>query len=106
MSVFVLFGEALRKAREEKGWSYIQAMMKINMLGEKDDKIICTDRSLLRWEKGQGLPKIEATKAMSIAYDAPELVNLRVDLIKFLKKRKSRLWWNTDDFYGQENIIY
>lgn len=89
MSIYGKFGEACRQAREAKGWSYIQAMMKINSLCEKRDKPICTERSLIRWENGEHLPKIESTKAMAIVYGQPELIRLRVDAIEFLHKRKA-----------------
>jgi transcriptional regulator with XRE-family HTH domain len=91
MSAYDMFGRACRQAREAKGWSYIQAMMKINGLCDKRGKPICTERSLVRWETGEFLPKIEPTKAMAIVYGRPDLISLRIEAIEFLRKRKGRL---------------
>lgn len=87
-ALFSNFGEACRQARERKGWSPFQAIMHINGLCDKQDKLICTERSLKRWENGEGLPKIEPTKAMAVAYGRPDLIQMRIDCIEFLRKRK------------------
>ena len=89
MSVLGNFHAACREAREKADLTLLQAEMRINMLTTKD-KQICTERSLVRWEQGQGLPKIEAVKAMSIVYRQPELVSLRINIIEFLTKKKAR----------------
>jgi transcriptional regulator with XRE-family HTH domain len=90
MSVVSNFYEACREAREKAGLTLLQAEMRINSLTTKD-KQICTERSLVRWEQGQGLPKIEAVKAMSIVYKRPDLVIQRLDVIEFEKRKKPAL---------------
>lgn len=98
-SAYSSFGEACRKARLKKGWTYLQAMMNINNLCEKRDKPICTERSLIKWEQGQGLPKIEPTKAMAIVYDAPELIKFRLECIEFIKTNSACA--GTQTLYGK-----
>lgn len=88
MSVISNFYDACRKAREDAGLTLVQAEIKINALTTKD-KQICTERSLVRWEQGDGLPKIEAVKAMAIAYKRPDLLIRRIEVIEF-KKKKAR----------------
>ena len=87
MSVINNFHGACRDAREKAGLTLLQAEMRINMLTTKD-KLICTERSLVRWEQGPGMPKVEAVKAMSIVYRQPELVNLRINAIEFGQRKK------------------
>jgi len=101
MSVFQKFGNACRLAREEKGYTLLQAMMLINNLCNKKDKPICTERSLIRWEQGEGLPKIEPVKAMAVAYGKPELIELRVQCIEFLKvQRRDRCGYHHGSICG------
>lgn len=88
MSPFYEFGQACKRARESRSWTYEKATCEINNLCLKREQI-CDVRSLKRWEKGDGLPKIESTKAMAIVYGNPDLINLRLDVIEFLRKRKA-----------------
>ena len=87
MSVLSNFHRACREAREKANLTLLQAEVRINLLTTKD-KLICTERSLVRWEHGQGMPKIEAVKAMSIVYRQPDLVTLRISVIEFFIKKR------------------
>lgn len=63
--------------------------MHINRLCEKRDQPIVTERSLRLWEMGHHLPKIEAVTAMAQVYGRPDLIDLRIKAIEFLKKKKA-----------------
>lgn len=84
--MFYEFGEAVRKARERKGWTRIQAAMNINQLCKKRDSIASPD-ALEKWENGKVLPKIESVFAMAKAYSMPELIQLRISAIDLQKKK-------------------
>ncbi len=73
------FGEYLRNLRESRGWTRIQASMRINQICKKHETIV-SETSLDKWERGKRVPKIEAVKAMSIVYNDPKLILLRVEV--------------------------
>ncbi|WP_211289569.1 hypothetical protein SPSIL_014820 [Sporomusa silvacetica DSM 10669] len=80
------FGEAVRSAREGKGWTRVQASMRINGLCKKRQSLASVD-AIEKWENGRVLPKIEPVYAMAKVYDSPELIHLRLNAID-LGKRK------------------
>ncbi|MCM0760286.1 helix-turn-helix transcriptional regulator [Sporomusa sphaeroides DSM 2875] len=89
MACFREFGEAVRAARESMGWTRVQASLKINDLCQKRESIVSPD-ALEKWENGRVLPKIEPVKAMAHVYGKPELIDLRVQCIEFLKRSDRR----------------
>lgn len=95
MSPFSEFGQACKRARESMLWTYERATCEINNLCIKREQV-CDVRSLKRWEKGDGLPKIEPVYAMSRAYRNPELISLRIAAIELATKEKvhSAKWTN------------
>lgn len=90
MSVFSNFSDACKEAREQAGLTLVQAEMRINSLRTISDKPICTERSLIRWERGDGIPKIEAVNAMAIVYKAPHLIERRIGCIEYLTKQRRK----------------
>jgi len=100
MACFSDFGEAVRSAREGKGLTRIQACLKINDLCKKRESIVSPD-ALEKWENGRGLPKIEPVKAMAVVYGKPELIELRVQCIEFLKvQRRDRCGYHHGSICG------
>lgn len=70
------FSNALRSAREEKGWTRLQAYMK--SLNISDDEIFTPD-TLRKWETGEQVPmSIERIVGLAKLYDKPELIRLRI----------------------------
>ena len=70
------FSNALRSAREEKGWTRLQAYMK--SLNISDDEIFTPD-TLRKWETGEQVPmSIERIVGLAKLYNKPELIRLRI----------------------------
>ena len=70
------FSNALRSAREEKGWTRLQAYMK--SLNISDDEIFAPD-TLRKWETGEQVPmSIERIVGLAKLYGKPELIRLRI----------------------------
>ncbi|MBP2635010.1 MAG: hypothetical protein H6Q72_917 [Firmicutes bacterium] len=86
--MFYDFGEELYKARKTKGWTHIQAAMKINSICVKKESVASPD-SLSKWERGEVLPKIEAVHAMAQVYNKPDLYQKRIAAIELATKEKS-----------------
>jgi len=84
------FGTILKAAREAKGWTIIQLYMKVNQLSSKGKQIVSYE-SLLRWERGAGLPQIESTVALARALCKPDIIQQRLDFIELRKKRPHQL---------------
>lgn len=84
------FGEILRQARKARGWTQIQASIRINDLCKKRNSIASV-YALDKWERGEVLPKIESIVALSRAYQRPELIAARIDAVELAKKRPHQL---------------
>ena len=70
------FSNALRSAREEKGWTRLQAYMK--SLNISDDEIFTPD-TLRKWETGEQVPmSIERIVGIAKLYNKPELILIRI----------------------------
>lgn len=85
-SNFKQFGFACKAAREHHSLTVEQA---VDLINNSCRESICTERSLMRWENGENLPKIEPTLAMAKAYRRPELIPLRIEAIELATKEKS-----------------
>ncbi len=80
------FGMVIRSEREKKGWTIMQLYIKINQLSSRSIQIVSYE-SLLRWERGEGIPQIESTVALAKVLNKPELIKLRVDAIELAKRK-------------------
>ncbi|WP_434132154.1 helix-turn-helix domain-containing protein [Sporomusa sphaeroides] len=103
MACFSEFGKAVRSAREGMGLTRVQASIRINDLCQKRETLVSPD-ALEKWENGRGLPKIEPVKAMAVVYGRPELIDLRVQCIEFLKRRSDRRGCH-DSIYGEWSAV-
>ncbi|WP_110953067.1 helix-turn-helix domain-containing protein [Anaerosinus massiliensis] len=81
------FGVILKSAREAKGWTIIQLYMNVNQLSSKGNQIISYE-SLLRWERGLGIPQIESTVALARVLSKPEIIQLRIEAIELCKRKE------------------
>jgi transcriptional regulator with XRE-family HTH domain len=79
------FAKTLRLAREKRKWTRLQLYMRVNELSSKHEQIVCLN-SIERWEKGEMLPRIEATLALAKALGNPSLLKLRIDAIELKRK--------------------
>ena len=87
------FGDVIKSERQQRGWTITQLYIKLNQLSSKGNQIISYE-SLLRWEKGDGIPQIESTVALAKVFHKPDLIQLRVDAVE-LAKRKIRVSGNS-----------
>jgi len=79
------FGAMIKSERERRGWTLMQLYLNVNHLSSKGNQIVSYE-SLLRWERGDGIPQIESTVALSKAFGKPDLIQLRVDAVELAKK--------------------
>jgi len=80
------FGTIIKAEREKKGWTVVQLYLKVNQLSSKGNQIVSYE-SLLRWERGDGIPQIESTVALAKALKKPELIQLRVQAVELAKRK-------------------
>jgi len=79
------FGEILRRARKDCGWTQVQASVQINELCNKRQSIASV-YAIDKWERGEVLPRLESIVALSKAYKRPELVAERIRAVELAKK--------------------
>lgn len=82
---YSVFATVIRAEREKRGWTIMQLYVKLNQLSSKGNQIISYE-SLLRWERGDGIPQIESTVALARVFSKPDLIQLRVDAVELAKK--------------------
>ena len=70
------FSNALRSARQEKGWSRLQAYMKSLAVSTNE---IFTPDTLRKWEAGTQAPmNIERVVGLAELYGGPDLIEIRI----------------------------